>query len=236
MCGLAGIVVFGSDESLACRLDRMVQLQGHRGPDDKGAWCGTVGDAGIGLASARLAILDLTDAGHQPMLSEDGRHVLVYNGEIYNHRELRRELEGLGSRFRSRCDTEVVLRSLMAWGEGALPRFHGMWALAWLDRDKRKMLLARDRMGIKPLYWWRDASQLMFASEIKGVLGGLRGRVGIDRLAVERYLGQSLLDTGSQTFFCGIEGLPPAHFLSLDLTEAGRPSGRPLPYWTMPEL
>src|SRR5947209_6903255 len=170
MCGIAGIVSMHPERPLDASLTKMIQVQAHRGPDGQGCWFGRVGATQLALGSVRLAIQDLTDAGSQPMASPSGRQVLAYNGEVYNYLELRRELESLGIRFRSRCDTEVVLYALQVWGEGAFERFNGMWALAWLDQDAGKLLLSRDRLGIKPLYWHRSDGQMLFASEIKSIL------------------------------------------------------------------
>src|SRR6185312_1047696 len=153
MCRIAGIVSILPDQPLAERLTKMVDVQSHRGPDGRGAWCGGVRGAHVAFGSVRLAILDLTDAGLQPMMSPSGQQVLVYNGEIYNYRELRSQLQACGVPFRTQCDTEVVLQALLTWGEGAFERFNGMWALAWLDQDAGTLLLSRDRFGIKPLYW-----------------------------------------------------------------------------------
>src|SRR5438552_18460836 len=116
---------------------------------------GHVVRTGVTLASVRRANQDITDAGQQRMMSPSGRQVLVYNGEVYNYLELRRDLEGLGIEFHSRCDTEVVFQALRAWGQGAFERFNGMWGLAWLDQDAGALLLSRDRLGIKPLSWHR---------------------------------------------------------------------------------
>src|SRR2546427_548569 len=135
MCGIAGIVSSGPESSLREELDRMIAIQAHRGPDGRGAWKGCVADCHVGLASARLAILDLSDLAAQPMACDDGRHVLVYNGEVYNYCELRAELQGLGARFHTSGDTEVVLRALVQWGPAAFEKFNGMLGPAWLDRQ-----------------------------------------------------------------------------------------------------
>ena len=140
MCGIAGIISLPGTLSPADGLGRMVRLQAHRGPDGQGTWSGRVGGADVALGSVRLAILDLSDAGLQPMVSASGRQVLVYNGEIYNYRELRSQLETLGVRFETQCDTEVVLQALAVWGESAFARFNGMWALAWVDQDAGVLL------------------------------------------------------------------------------------------------
>src|SRR6266853_582744 len=211
MCGIAGIVSLVSDASLAKRLNRMVDVQAHRGPDGRGTWRAVVGPAQVALANVRLAILDLTDAGLQPMISPSGQQVLVYNGEIYNYRELRAQLQARGVAFHTQCDTEVVLQALLTWGEAAFERFNGMWALAWLDQDTGTLVLSRDRFGIKPLYWHAARDHFLFASEIKGILAGSERRFAINPAAAARYLLQSQLDAQPQTFFDQIEALPPAH-------------------------
>jgi asparagine synthase (glutamine-hydrolysing) len=131
-------------------------VQAHRGPDGEGLWSTSIGATGVTLGQKRLAIQDLSSAGAQPMLSECGGYALNYNGELYNAVELRRLLEHEGAVFHGRCDTEVVLRALMHWGDAALERFNGMWALAFVDVERR-LLLSRDRFGEKPLYccYWK---------------------------------------------------------------------------------
>src|SRR5690606_18177291 len=151
MCGIAGELQFSDapaqDEAVIAHLS---DLMARRGPDDAGLWR----DANHAwLAFRRLAILDLSPAGHQPMITPDGRFALVFNGEVYNFVELRDELEMAGIRFRSTGDTEVVLQALVHWGTAALDRFNGMFALGFYDRQERSLLLARDHAGIKPLYY-----------------------------------------------------------------------------------
>ena len=130
----------------------MTDVIAHRGPDGEGHWI----DGNISFGHRRLSIIDLSPAGHQPMISSDQRYVLTYNGEIYNFRELRTELEAKGHRFRSQTDSEVALCALAEWGTDALLKFNGMFALAFWDRKKKKLLLARDRYGIKPLYYFQS--------------------------------------------------------------------------------
>src|SRR5262245_22119363 len=156
MCGLAGLFgAFGADWTRES-IDRMLQVQSHRGPDSAGTWCGTVRGVDIALGLRRLKILDLSDAADHPMLSGDGRFALVDNGESYNYVELREELAASGARFRTQCDTEVLLHALMLWGPEACTRFNGMWALVLLDKVTGEVLLSRDRFGIKPLYTYSD--------------------------------------------------------------------------------
>ena len=165
MCGIAGVLDRHNPVSPET-LRRMAQAMAHRGPDGEGIH---VGD-GVGLAVRRLAILDLSDAAQQPMMAPGGRHILVYNGEIYNFRELRAELEAEGIAFFSTGDTEVVLKALIHWGEAAIPRFNGMFAFALWDSRREILFLARDRFGKKPLYYAFFDNQFIFGSELKAIL------------------------------------------------------------------
>jgi len=166
MCGIAGELRFDAVPSDA-DWEALGALMARRGPDDAGLWQ----DPYCTLVFRRLAILDLSPAGHQPMTTPDGRHTLVFNGEVYNFREIRRDLEAHGVRFRSHGDSEVVLQALARWGLDALGRFNGMFALGCYDHAERRLLLARDHAGIKPLYWMRSARGIVFASQYDQLLG-----------------------------------------------------------------
>ena len=146
------------------RLERMSMVQQHRGPDGSGMWL----DGPVGLAHRRLAIIDV-DGGHQPMTNEDDSLWIVFNGEIYNHAVLRREMERAGHRYRTRSDTETILHLYETYGPRCVDRLQGMFAFAVWDRRERRLLLARDRLGIKPLYYASNDHELLFASEIKGI-------------------------------------------------------------------
>ena len=166
MCGIAGIAYPDQRTPDPLALRAMARALAHRGPDDEGEHL----EAGIGLASRRLSIQDLSPAGHMPMVSPDGRVVLSWNGEIYNHVELREEMKRRGARFRSTGDTEVLLQLYLAHGAEFLRRLVGMFAIALWDARKRVLLLARDRLGVKPLVYRLDDGGLRFASEIGGLL------------------------------------------------------------------
>ena len=166
MCGICGALSFSGPEFLR-PVKGLVAMMTRRGPDDEGHWS----DGGpCALGFRRLAIQDLSPAGHQPMLTRDGRHAIVFNGEVYNFRELRRELQQAGFTFRSSGDTEVVLNALAHWGRAALARFNGMFALAFYTAQDRCLLLARDHAGIKPLYYLRTDAGLLFASQYDQIL------------------------------------------------------------------
>ncbi|MEP6811475.1 MAG: asparagine synthase (glutamine-hydrolyzing) [Actinomycetota bacterium] len=208
MCGIAGILDRGGAPVRPEELERMSQSIAHRGPDDSGHWA----DAAIGLASTRLAIIDVSAAGHQPMRSADGSFVLVYNGELYNFRELAAELEARGHRFVSGTDTEVVLNAYAEWGPACVDRFNGMFAFAVWDARRRELVLARDRFGIKPLYYALVGNRLLFASEVKALLEvGLRCRVSTQAL-VEYFTFQNLFS--DLTLFEGVHMLPAGHLLT----------------------
>ena len=166
MCGICGIFNLDGEPIPHRHIRSMTDALAHRGPDDEGHYI----DVNIALGHRRLAVLDLTPAGHQPMASKDGNIVLVYSGEIYNHLELKVELEALGYQFRSRTDTEVLLKGYEAWGIEVVERLNGMFAFGLWDGRTRTLYLVRDRYGVKPLYWKKDGNTFIFASEIKAIL------------------------------------------------------------------
>ena len=207
MCGIAG-TTDGDGDFLSEACNRLA----HRGPDGHGVWRDAA--AGFGLAHTRLAVIDLSDAAAQPMTSEDGRFVLSYNGEVYNFRELRTELAAQGESFRSQSDTEVVLTLLRREGTAGLARLIGMFAIALWDRTERRLLLARDRLGIKPLvYAPLPGGALAFASEIRALAAHPGVDMGIDRAALSEYLA-CLYVPSPRTIHAGIRKLPPGHVLT----------------------
>jgi asparagine synthase (glutamine-hydrolysing) len=225
MCGIAGLLHLDGAAVSPVTLQRMTDAIAHRGPDGEGHWI----EAGVGIGHRRLAIIDLSPAGHQPMVNADHRFVLSYNGEVYNFRELRTELEAAGCWFRSRSDSEVVLNALALWGPKALARFNGMFALALWDRRERRLLLARDRYGIKPLYHARQGALFAFGSEQKAILAipGFERR--LDKPALHEYLTFQNFFT-ERTLLQGVEMLPAGHYAVLDM-DAGASELRPERYW-----
>ena len=183
MCGIAGIYNLKAKPVSKVIIKKMTDAIAHRGPDGEGCWI----ENNIGLGHRRLAIIDLSSQGHQPMVSINGRYVLSYNGEIYNYRELRTELEILGYTFRSQSDSEVVLNAIGQWGVDALIKFNGMFALALWDRKERKLLLARDRYGIKPLYIAQQNGVVSFGSEQKAILAQPDFKSELDKHALLEY-------------------------------------------------
>jgi asparagine synthase (glutamine-hydrolysing) len=225
MCGIAGIVHLDGRPVSPAVLQRMTDSIAHRGPDGDGQWI----EGGVGLGHRRLAIIDLSPAGHQPMVSADHRYVLTYNGEVYNFRELRGELQARGYWFRSRTDSEVVLCALAEWGAQALQRFNGMFALALWDRKERSLLLARDRYGIKPLYVAQQGSTIAFASENKAFLALPGFQSKLDRPALLEYFTFQNIFT-DRTLIQGVTLLPAGHHARLELGRAA-PRLERTQYW-----
>lgn len=212
MCGLAGFIFREPREQPADILKRMADQIAYRGPDDEGYFdtvaCGKT--VSVGLAHRRLSIIDLS-GGHQPMHNRKGTTHIVFNGEIYNYKSLRAELESLGHQFASSSDTESIIAAYDEWGSGCVEKLHGMFAFALWNDEKEELLLARDRFGKKPLYIWIDGGDLLFASEVKSLLVNERVGRKINRHAVWDYL-QYRYAPWPQTLFEGIEKLPPASY------------------------
>jgi len=211
----------------------MLQVQGHRGPDSTGLWCGSVCGIDVGLGLSRLKILDISDLANQSMVSEDGRYILVYNGEIYNYIELREELAASGVVFRTQRDTEILMQALMLWGPSALSRLNGMWAFLLLDRVTGEIMLSRDRFGVKPLYTYTDESKLLVSSEIKAILEVANRRFQVQTSVADAYLHQGLLCAGTATFFMGVEEFPAGHWARFRVEDLGKKKLEPKRYWTI---
>ena len=211
MCGLTGFLTRSPTPDDAAVLDRMTSTLVHRGPDGSGTWSDP--EAGLHLGHRRLAVIDLSDEGRQPMVSASGRFVVVYNGEIYNHPELGRELAGRGAAFRGTSDTEVLLAAIEAWGvEEALRRCVGMFAFALWDRAERRLVLARDRLGEKPLYYGWAGRSFLFGSELKALREHPEWRGEIDRDALADYLVRGVVPAPA-SIHVGMRKLPPGALL-----------------------
>ncbi len=223
MCGIAGVLNHKNQEVSRDLCNKMAAVLAHRGPDGKGVW--TSGPVGMG--HRRLAILDLGETGHQPMKSFDGQVILSYNGEVYNYPELRKELESEGYKFRGTSDTEVVLNALHFWGTSAIERFNGMFAFAaWFVRDG-KLLLGRDRYGIKPLYYMNNPEVFLFGSEIKALKQHPAFRFNVSNNALMEYFSfQNIFS--DLTLFENVRLLPAGHFMEI---RPGNNMSTPQKYW-----
>jgi asparagine synthase (glutamine-hydrolysing) len=234
MCGIAGVLTtagYGGD-ALEEHARRMIVPIAHRGPDDSGVWADA--QAGVALGFRRLAILDLSPQGRQPMWSPSGRFVAVFNGEVYNFAALRRELQQYGFRFRGRSDTEVMLAAFDRWGVAdAVGRLAGMFAVAVWDTDRRELSLFRDRLGKKPLYVYVEPGLVTFGSELKALVAGPSLDRAIDRAALASYL-RYLYVPAPRTIFQRAIKLPAAHILTI--ADAGRELPAPQPYWSLQDV
>ena len=224
MCGIAGVMNLDGEPVSPVVVRRMTDAVAHRGPDGEGSYT----DGFVGLGHRRLAIIDLSAAGHQPMMSTDGQYVVTYNGEVFNFQELRLELEALGHQFRSRTDSEVVLNAYVQWGAACLTRFNGMFAFAVWDRRHRRLFLARDRYGIKPLYYTRQGHCVLFGSEVKALLAhpAYQSRLDLEAL-LEYFTFQNFL--GDRTLFADVRLLPPGTHLTIEADTGPLPAS--VRYW-----
>ncbi len=225
MCGITGLINLDGEPVSPAVLQKMTDEIAHRGPDGEGHWI----EENVGLGHRRLAIIDLSPAGHQPMISTDHRYVLSYNGEIYNFSELRTELEREGFRFRSKTDSEVVLCALVHWGVKAFDRFNGMFALALWDSKERTLLLARDRYGIKPLYVSQQGRFFTFGSEQKAILARPGFKRSLDKSALLEYFTFQNIFT-DRTLLNDIQLLPAGHYAMLNLKQQS-PTLKRTQYW-----
>lgn len=256
MCGIAGVILDELDPRAADWVTAMTQRLHHRGPDDGGAAAFGLGGrpvvtralgspgqaveweyliAQAALGARRLAIVDLSPAGHQPMASEDGAVWLVFNGEIYNHAALREDLTARGMTFRGRCDTEVFLAAYRAWGTGCFQHLEGMWAAAIFDWREGRAVLARDRLGIKPLFVTRFEKGLAFASEIPALLALPGAPREAGEPGLRDFLVRGLVDHAQETMFAGIYAFPPGCYTELNLQrrEGASASGILRRYWRL---
>src|SRR5262245_19387888 len=224
MCGIVGQVGAPGSvraEDVVRARDAMV----HRGPDDAGVYVNP--DASVGLGHRRLSIIDLSPAGRQPMTNRTGTLWLTFNGEIYNFRRLRRELEDAGHVFASGTDSEVILHAYEEWGADSVQRLHGMFAYALWDERRRRLLLARDRLGIKPLHYWHEGCRLSFGSELRALAADRRVPRTLDESAIYDFFTYQYIPT-PKTVYAGVKKLPAGHYAVL---EAGRLTLTP--YWDL---
>ena len=234
MCGIAGFLTSSTENEFEMKLvvAQMADQLVHRGPDDSGVWVDR--EAGVALGHRRLSILDLSPEGHQPMHSESGRYVIVFNGEVYNFEELRATLEDLGHKFRGHSDTEVMLAAMEEWGVNeALPLFNGMFAFAVWDRKERQLHLVRDRLGEKPLYYGRMGQSFVFGSELKALVAHPEFRDEVDRDVLALYLRYNCIPA-PYSIYRGTRKLPPATKLTVNLLNM-HPVPFARPYWSVEE-
>ncbi len=225
MCGIAGFVDTAALPQSGNTLRRMTDRIAHRGPDDAGLFA----DGPVSLGHRRLSIIDLSALGHQPMPNEDGSCHIIFNGEIFNHAAIRPALERAGHHYRSHSDTETILHAWEEYGDDCVSHFRGMFAFAIWDRTRQQLFCARDRLGIKPFYYWQSGTLFAFASEIKALLEHPAIGANLNEKLVSEYLAFGYTN-GEETLFAGIRKLMPGHTLTVDIRD-GKPAITIRQYW-----
>ena len=214
MCGITGFIGFNKPIINENRLWEMTKILDHRGPDDSGIYLKN----NVGFGHTRLSIIDLSSSGHQPMSSKDGEVVITYNGEVYNYLELKSLLMKKGIEFFTNTDTEVVLKAYIKWGPSIFSKFEGMFAFAIWDNRKKIMHLVRDRFGIKPLYYYKYKSGMIFSSEIKSILASQIIQKKMSHPSLHEYMWYGNM-TGNNTMYEGIFKVPPGNILTVNKIE-----------------
>jgi len=212
MCGICGIINFKQEAVKEATIRKMMQLMKHRGPDDEGIFI----EENVGLGFVRLSIIDLTNAGHQPMFSIDERYVMVFNGEIYNYIEIKKELQTKGHQFKTHTDSEVLLTSYIEWGEACMNRFNGMWAFVIYDRKDKKVFASRDRYGIKPFYYLKNDNFFAFCSEIPSLLSLLLHKPKPNNQSIFDFFVFNRTDHNENTFFEELKKLQYGHQVTIN--------------------
>ncbi len=226
MCGIVGFIGRERQDDIT---ERMLEIQAYRGPDDRGMFAEQVGEKYIHLGHNRLSIQDLSSHGHQPFVSDCGNFVIVYNGEVYNFKSIRSELEKLGYRFVSASDTEVILYAYKAWGMACLEKFIGMFAFALLDKEEQKLILVRDRAGVKPLYHYWDGDTFLFASELKSFHEHPAFQKKLNKEVLPYYFQFGYIPA-PHTIFKHTHKLEPGHYLEFDIQNS---TFKITPYWSV---
>ena len=227
MCGILGWLGEGINFHYS-KFDKAIDILSHRGPDNRGIWQ----DKDILLGHRRLSIIDLSESGNQPMIDKKSGSTIIFNGEIYNYLELKKDLISLGYNFHGSSDTEVLLYSLIEWGPEVLPRLNGMWAFAFWSQKKNQLILSRDRFGVKPLYLYNFKNNFAFASEPKALLKLFPQNRSIDENTFLDFLGNNLLYTKGQSFYKGISVFPNAHYC---IYEPNNKNLKFIRYWDYPK-
>lgn len=211
MCGICGIVSLNDRPANSSTVKIMMSILRHRGPNDDGQFT----SSNVALGFVRLSILDLSFLGHQPMSDESGRYTIIHNGEVYNYIEIREDLKSKGLTFNSNTDTEVILKAYLTWGERCLERFNGMWAFCIYDNLMQEVFIARDRYGVKPLYYFLDGTQFIFASEIRPICEVLDESIEYNKQSIFDYLVFNRTDQTTRTFYSNINRLDHGSFIKI---------------------